>query len=442
LTKFPLEARQHIRSLVAIYDLKRKTSTIVNSDEYRYLFTSAGNSIIASCIVPNIPTTTKSFNSFLIYALNLIQQLATNSLNSKKINNSTIIIPRGIFPLPPAKDDYIDDYKKEVEQRKKIIDAEREKIKELAQNLEGNNNAIKEIIDAFAKSGIDTTRKSPGFYLSKDALDKLSNETKEILIKHRLFADEMEITRSISILERAGKDITDKLRKCVTNGTKMIKVGSVLVPDNYFNSKFLRTYKDNSYLRTRGLCAPVPADEPTADVTTPIGHGQAYAHTFSELMVVEQNLSGYELSEIAHIENVLKSEIRTRRLNVKRTREESELTETEVKTEKTEDLSTTERFELANESQNTINENRSTDVGVTVNASYGPSVDVTGNYNHSSSTSTQDSHSASTNFSRETTNHAINKIEKRTLTRRFIRTVEEVDELNKHVRSRRYNWYL
>ena len=46
------------------------------------------------------------------------------------------------------------------------------------------------------------------------------------------------------------------------------------------------------------------------EVTTPIGHGQAHAYGFSDLMVVEQKLSHYEFGEIAHIENVLKSEIR------------------------------------------------------------------------------------------------------------------------------------
>ena len=97
-----------------------------------------------------------------------------------------------------------------------------------------------------------------------------------------------------------------------------------------------------------GICPPEPiiGEQPSDEITTPIGHGQALAYAFSDLMIVEQNLSHYELGEIAHIEKVLKSEIRTRELRTTKTREESELTETEETTEKTQDLSTTERYEL------------------------------------------------------------------------------------------------
>ena len=136
-----------------------------------------------------------------------------------------------------------------------------------------------------------------------------------------------------------------------------------------------------------GVCPPVPivGDEPDGEITTPTGHGQAHAYGFSDLMVVKQNLSHYELGEIAHIENVLESEIRTRELRTTRTREESELTETEETSEKTEDVTTAERYELGTESQHVINENSSTQIGVTVNASYGPSVDMTSNFNYSGS---------------------------------------------------------
>ena len=75
-------------------------------------------------------------------------------------------------------------------------------------------------------------------------------------------------------------------------------------------------------------------------------------------MVVEQELSHYEYGEIAHIENVLKGEIRECKHRTSRTREEAVLTETEETSEKTEDLTTTERYELGTESQHVINENR------------------------------------------------------------------------------------
>ena len=102
-------------------------------------------------------------------------------------------------------------------------------------------------------------------------------------------------------------------------------------------------------------------------------------------MIVEQDLLRYDLGEIAHIENVLKSEVRDRHFTTKTTTEQSTLTETETVEEKTKDLSSTDRFELQTESEKVINESTSIEAGITINASYGPSVDATANFNYTHS---------------------------------------------------------
>jgi hypothetical protein len=147
---------------------------------------------------------------------------------------------------------------------------------------------------------------------------------------------------------------------------------------------------------------------------------------------VEQDLLRYDPGEISHIENVLKSEVRDRHFTTKTTTEQSTLTETETAEEKTKDLSSTDRFELQTESEKVINESTSTEAGITINASYGPSVDATANFNYTHSNASQESSRASTNFARETTSRATSKIQKRTLERRFLRTVSLVEEFNKH----------
>ncbi|MDN5847445.1 MAG: hypothetical protein L0H53_14365 [Candidatus Nitrosocosmicus sp.] len=98
---------------------QENANTVINSSEYHQIYERVTNSIIASAIVSTIPNTTKSFNIFVTYTLGLIKQLAINSLNSKKINDSTIIIPKGIFPLPLVKNILKEKYKKEQEQRKR-----------------------------------------------------------------------------------------------------------------------------------------------------------------------------------------------------------------------------------------------------------------------------------------------------------------------------------
>ena len=79
-----------------------------------------------------------------------------------------------------------------------------------------------------------------------------------------------------------------------------------------------------------------------------------------------------------------------------------------------------------------INENTSIESGVTINVSYGPSIDATSNFNFTGSNAKQESNRASANFSRETTSRATSKIQKRTLERRFFRTINEVEEINRH----------
>ncbi len=107
------------------------------------------------------------------------------------------------------------------------------------------------------------------------------------------------------------------------------------------------------------------------------------------------------------------------------------LVETEDTEEKEKDLATTDRYELQNESQNIINENAGHQAGATVSYD-GPTVDASANYNYTSSKSSQESHRASSNFAREITSRAVNRVESRKLQRRFTRTVEETEEINKH----------
>ena len=124
---------------------------------------------------------------------------------------------------------------------------------------------------------------------------------------------------------------------------------------------------------------------------------------------MEQQILRYELGEIAHIENVLKSETRSRTFKTSTTTAETETVERETTEDKEQDLSSSERFELKSESQTVIGENASKDGGLTIHASYGPSVDATSNFNFSSSNSRQESDTASSSYAREIATKAINR---------------------------------
>ena len=71
----------------------------------------------------------------------------------------------------------------------------------------------------------------------------------------------------------------------------------------------------------------------------------------ADLLVVKQQLTGYEAVDVAHIENVLKGE---RKLREHTRREETELitlAETETTTTEEHELETTDRFEMTRETE-------------------------------------------------------------------------------------------
>src|SRR6266568_2395093 len=69
-----------------------------------------------------------------------------------------------------------------------------------------------------------------------------------------------------------------------------------------------------------------------------------------ELLIVKQQVIGYEPSEVAYIENILKGETHTRDVRRAETTELTVTTETETVKEEERDLQSTERFDLQRES--------------------------------------------------------------------------------------------
>ena len=150
----------------------------------------------------------------------------------------------------------------------------------------------------------------------------------------------------------------------------------------------------------------------------------------ADLMMVREELRGYKLGEIAHIENVLHGESKERTHRRLDRRLETVLTERE-KTETTErDQQSTERFELQRETQQTINQESSFDVGVTVK--YGGFVDVEASTNYSTKNASELSTRAAANYSREMVDHSVSRIQERVREQRVLTTLEEIEETNLH----------
>lgn len=413
--------------------------TFVEEDAFTGLFGRVADSIVAAAIDATIAVGVRSLLVNLGKTLGLIQKLAgmpVEQVYSKDdFLNQVIILPQGIFPLPLIGQDVSQMLQDERDRRDRIAQDQAFLLNQ-AQRLAANRNAIRDLLAVFEKS---VPQPSPnghvGFVLSAGDINSLRDETKVVLQENGFDLANVDVPLAVSLLEQKALELANLLYSSRSSMTYLVSIGSALIPSDLVLGDMPTHLGDgNAGPGFPGVCPPAPSGDVSDVVTTPDEkqHGEARILGIADLMIVEQELLRYDFGEIAHIENVLKSEIRNRKFTTRNLTEQTTLTETETSEEKTKDLTSTERFELQTESEKVINENSSVAAGVTINASYGPSIDVTANFNSTSSTAKQQSSRASTNYARETTSRASSRVQKRTLERQFFRTVNETEEINRH----------
>jgi hypothetical protein len=166
--------------------------------------------------------------------------------------------------------------------------------------------------------------------------------------------------------------------------------------------------------------------------TFPTGHGNIRPVGVGDLLMVKQHVLRYEGGELAHVENVLKSERlarNTRRLE----RTETTITqETETTREQESDTQSTDRFDLKRETTDTIQNDTAFKAGLSVDASYGPFVEVKANADYSTTTSTESSVKQSAEFSKDVVSRSVSKLTERVLERRTVTTLTEFEEKYDH----------
>lgn len=151
-----------------------------------------------------------------------------------------------------------------------------------------------------------------------------------------------------------------------------------------------------------------------------------------DLELVGQHLLRYEAADIAHVENVLRTESRSRDNRRLRRTEEQFLVETERTEESEQDLKKQERSEMQRMVKTTLQESQQTKMGATMSAGYGPYVQVTASVEHQTSSSFEESTTAATTFAREVTERTALKITERVREQRTTTTIEEFEETNHH----------
>ncbi len=176
---------------------------------------------------------------------------------------------------------------------------------------------------------------------------------------------------------------------------------------------------------------PFPFPFP-ADNRVPSSHGDIAPAGVADLLVVKQQLVGYEGADVAHIENVLKGESKSREHSTRRETEEFSFIETETTTSEERELESTTRFEMSQETSKTLKEDAAIKGGLTLSGKYGPTVEFSASAEASYSTSKQEATKSASRFSQDVTERSATKVTERVLERASLKVTNEVIEKNTH----------
>ena len=134
-----------------------------------------------------------------------------------------------------------------------------------------------------------------------------------------------------------------------------------------------------------------------------------------DLLMVREHVLRYEGGDLAHVENVLKSETLSRDTRRLERTETTILQETETTKEQTCDTQTTDRFSLKRETSDTIKSDSSFKAGVSVDAKYGPFVEVKANADFATSSSSESLAKQASEFSKDVVDRSVSKVVERVL---------------------------
>lgn len=246
--------------------------------------------------------------------------------------------------------------------------------------------------------------------LKAEAIADLSDASRKVLTDSKIDLARLQPFAAVNIIEDEMRVLSAQLASTETATMVMSYGGAV------FETAKLR---ESLYGPIFGPSAPV-ADR--CNFQAGVG----------DLLMVKQTLKAYELSEFAHVENVLAGEERLRehrRLNV---REEIVSTEEERETEKERNLQSTERNEMQAEAEKTVKSQFELQAGLQVSGSYGPAVSFSASLNAGFSTSSEETTRKAVSYSREVTEKTSERVRERVKNETRRRMLEQVEELNRH----------
>lgn len=225
----------------------------------------------------------------------------------------------------------------------------------------------------------------------------------------------------------------------------------IRLPDWVFEVPRCR-FQQDYYWREEGAAGDSPAEPPPQPETDPATDPVAASSEepectepdpccaritpfVADLMTVRQELQRYEPRELAYVENVLRGEKRIRTHRHLRERETETVVETSRSRLEERDHQVAEKFSLSRETSSTLSADAEFETGVTATAKYGKNLTIQAHRGLTLSTSLERSQEVATEYARDVTQRAQTRLEEKHLERRTVRTLEQIEETNRHVLS-------
>ncbi len=146
---------------------------------------------------------------------------------------------------------------------------------------------------------------------------------------------------------------------------------------------------------------------------------------------VVSTISRYIPAEVAHIENVMASEFREKVTTKETSTEITEFESIESETEKLNETTTNDRFQMQNEVARILNDQKTNNINANVSA-FGTGYSASLNTGSSTTNSKEESNKQATTTAKEITNKAVEKIVSKVKRERTVKTTEKFIDVNKY----------
>lgn len=361
-------------------------------------------------------------------AIALIQLLA-HSCGAKldvarieRLLRATILLPATVFPIPNVGKDQTN-RAHEAEGARAARAARAAEARALLDELATNDAVTDELARAFDEHRLASLREDPAPVeehsiiptlepvLSAARAGRLSDAARGVVERLDVSLDAIDVPAAVDAIERRNIALTERMVE---------EFGELVHHAGSFG------------FTEAGECDSADSPEPRpANDFTPDTRGKVEIVGTQDLMIVRQRLLGYRKNEIAHVENVLRGERKSKTHRKLHRSEISLFEENEREQEIEDELQTTDKYELQTETTRVIHEDRAAEAGVTVTASYGPvSIEAHGSY--ALNTSLDESRSSASTFARDVVSRSVRRVHERVLRRRSRTDINEVEVINEH----------